>query len=139
MTKILGQAGTSLADVYDIEGSIAGVDQLLSEEVTLEHEMGGVIFSERLIGSIERLTTGALVQNTSWDLTLVTPPGIFRVLGVYVQADVGARSTRAQVSIRDPTSARELPLFIWDSANDLEQSIRIVENGGAVGNDVGFK
>ena len=134
MPKVLAQAGVSLADVYDIEGSIAGVDQLLSSEVVLSHEMGGTVFSERLVGSIERLQTGAVAQNTAFDLTLVTPPaGIFRIVAVYVQADLSARTSFVQVSLRDPTTEREIPIFIWQVTNDLQSSIRIVENGGAAG------
>jgi len=129
MTKVLAQAGISLADIYEVEGSIAGVDQLISEEVHLLHEMGGVIFSERLIGQLARVTTGAIAQNLSSDQTFEAPPDIYRVLGVYVQADVPGRTARAQVSLRDPTTGREIPIFVWDSTNDVETVIRLIEDG----------
>lgn len=138
MAKILAQAGISLADVYDVVGSIAGVSQLLSQEgVGLQHEMGGTLFSERLRGNIERLTTGDLAQNVTWDLTFTIDPGIhlYRVLGVYVQADAPARVTQAQVSLRSAEQGRELPIFIWDSTNDVDTNIRVLENGAAVTSD----
>lgn len=137
--KVLGRAGTSLADIYDIEGSIAGVDQLLSEEVHLEHEMGGAIFSERLVGTIERITTGALTQNTNFNFTAAGPPGTYRVLNVYMQADTAARVLFAQVSLQAAATTvlplREIPIFIWDDVNDVESRIRIIDNGAAVGGD----
>ena len=136
MPKVLAQAGFSLADVYDVQGSIAGVDQLVTEEVHLVHEMGGTIFSERLGGAIIRATTGALNQSTTWDvITTGLPAGIWRVEGVYVQSDTAGRSDRAQVSLRDINAGREFPLFVWDATNDFQSDIRIIENGAAVGND----
>lgn len=134
MPKVLAQAGTSLADVYDIEGSIAGVDQLISEEVHLQHEMGGAIFSERFNGHIQRLATGALVQNTDFDvISTELPDAVGRILGITVVAAPIARTGRAMVAIRDPGPGRELPLFVWDIANDVESQISIVEDGGASG------
>jgi len=136
VAKVLGQAGTSLADVYDVEGSIAGVDQLNSEEVSLTHEMGATIFSERLQGFIFRLTSGATLQNLTFNIVLPINLPIYRVLGVYVQIDTGARLTRVQVALRQTQGGREIPMFIWTTTNDIEQTILIVENGAAVGVDV---
>lgn len=132
MAKVLAQAGVSLADVYEVEGSIAGVDQLNTDEVHLSHEMGATIFSERLIGNLERLTTGALLQNISWDLTVVLEIGLYRVLGAVVLSDSGGRVDRAQVSLRSVVSGREIPIFVWDTAVDNRKNIRIVEEGAAV-------
>jgi len=126
----------SLADVYNVEGSIAGIDRLESGEVSLVHEMGATIFSERLSGFIRRVVTAAELQSQTFDLTMTSlPAGPWRVLGVYVQAGDVGRTTRAQVSLRDPLSGREIPIFIWDVANDFESDIRIVENGSAASND----
>jgi len=136
MAKILSQAGISLADIYDVVGSIAGVEELLSEEISLIHEMGSTVFSERLRGTIQRATTGALAQNVVWNLTIPHPGGIYRILGVYVQADVSSRTQRAQISLRSVEQGREIPLFIWDSTgNDFQSSIQIVEEGAAVSTD----
>ena len=132
MVKILSQSGNSLADVYDVEGSIAGIEQLETRELPIMHEMGATIFSERLSGEIVRLPTGDLAQSTGFDVILTSPPvGIYRVLGVVVLADTAARTLIAQVAVRDITTGREMPFFVWSSVTDSEASIRIVENGGA--------
>jgi len=138
MTKILSQSGTSLADVYDVEGSIAGIDELISREVNLVHEMGGTIFAERVQGNVLPMSTGPLLQNVTFDETLTGPEGVWRVFNVMVIANVAARVDRAQVSLRYPTVGREQPIFIWDTndGRSISANIRIVESGGAVGNQV---
>ena len=134
MVKILSKSGDSLADTYDVEGSVAGIDQLETRELGIIHEMGHTVFSERLSASIRRGTSGAILQSTTWDLTIpdfpVTP---FRVLGVVVVADAG-RVAFAQVSLQDASGDREIPIWIWDTDNDVQSDIRIVENGAAVAN-----
>ena len=99
--------------------------------------MGGTIFSERLNGEMLRLTSGSILQSVNFDITITPPEGIYRILGVYVQGDVGARTSAVQVSLRTVGSGREMPIFVWDdaNANDVESNIRIVENGAAVSND----
>lgn len=135
MVKVLGKAGVSLADAYDVQGSIAGVDELNSEEVSLTHEMGATLFSERLQGFLFRLTSGDILQSVNFQITLEVNIPIYRVVSVYVQADQTTRLDRVQVSMRQTQGEREIPMFIWDSANDVESSILIVENGGATTND----
>lgn len=134
MPKVLAQAGTSLADIYDVEGSIAGVEEIDSREVHLLHEMGALLFSEQLVGRIERTTTGATPQNTTWDLAIPLPAGltgVFRVLGVYVQTDLAGRVNNVQVSLRSVALGREVPVFLWDTTNDVESDVRIVDNDAA--------
>ena len=132
MAKVLSRSGASLADVYDVEGSIAGIEQLETGELPIVHEMGGTVFSERLSANIRRNQAVALLQNVSFDITFVDfAEGISRILGVTVLASVVARVGRCQLSLRDPISGREIPFFIWDSLNNSESLIRIVENGGA--------
>lgn len=134
MVKILSQAGITLADVYNVEGSVAGIEQLETRELTIVHEMGGTIFSERLTGAIRRITTGALTQNTDFNVVITDlPDGIWRVLNVLVIASATTRVSRAQLSIRDALDGREVPMLVWDVANDLESIVEIVENGGATG------
>ncbi len=136
MSKILARTGMSLADLYDIVGSVAGVETLVSREVFLTHEMGGTIQSERMVGELERMTSTALAQSLTWDITLEAPPNIYRVLGVYCQATEAARTANVQVSLRNPATGREIPIFVWDSANDLETNIRIIDNGAAISSDI---
>lgn len=132
MPKILSQAGTSLADVYDVEGSIAGIEELSSREVVLVHEMGATIFSERASGRMLRLSTGAIAQSTSFDLTFADVPDfVTRVLGVVVIAD-SQRVDDAAISIRDPVAGRDMPVWIWTAARDLYESARFEDSGGGV-------
>jgi len=133
MVKILSQSGNSLADMYDVAGSIAGIEQLESRELPIMHEMGGTLFSERFSSTIRRATTGALLQSVTWDLLITDlPPAISRILGVAVFANVAARTTHAQVSVRDPVAGRELPIWAWNTAIDAESNIRMQDNGAAV-------
>lgn len=120
----------SLADVYDVKGSIAGVEQLRPEEVQLVHEMGHTIFSERISAGIRRISTGAIAQNTTWDLVISNlPTGITRILGVQVINNAGGRTRHATVLIGDGT--REIPIYTWDSTNGVEAAGRIVDEGAA--------
>jgi len=133
LAKVLAKAGDSLADVYDVEGSIAGVEDLMSENVNLVHEMGSTIFSERFGTTIRRMATGAVAQNTVFDTVLVDlPAGAFRILGVAVLADVAARLSRVMVALQDPVAGRELPMFVWDSVQNVDLLIRIQDNNNAI-------
>ncbi len=135
MVKVLAQAGTSLADHYDVVGSRAGVDELVSREVSLVHEMGATMASERMSGGMWRSQTGAIAQNITWDIVLTGfPIGISRMLGVVLLSDAAARIEQAMVALRDPLDGREFPLISWEATNDSESIVRIVENGAAVGN-----
>lgn len=129
MPKILSQAGMSLADMYDIRGSSIGIEQLEARDISLVHEMGETLFSERLSSAIRRISTGALAQSTSWDIIIDDlPDGIFRILGVVVLANSSVNTARAQVSLRG--QGRDTPLLIWDDTNDFETAIRIDDGGG---------
>lgn len=132
MVKILSQAGMSLADVYDVVGSVAGVEQLQAGEVSLVHEMGATIFSERFNLFVRRVTTAALLQNTDWDILLTDLPATpWRVLSVAVLSLTLAHTERAQLSVRDANTEREMPMLVWNRVDDTERAIRIVENGAA--------
>jgi len=139
LTKILSRAGVSLADVYDVEGSIAGIEELESREVSLVHELGGTIFSERAGAQILRATTGDILQSVAWDVLV---PGLtavpMRILGVVVTSDNGARVRRAQVSIRNLAAiagGRDFPIFCWADDTDTVVSIRWVNDGAAAGSE----
>lgn len=133
MVKILSQAGDSLADLYDVEGSVAGIDHLETHELPIVHEMGATVFSERLDGTIRRATTGAIAQNIGFDLVLTDlPDGHWRVLGAAIIVDVTGRINNANICLRDADAGREIPLYVWHTTNDVESQIRIVENGAAV-------
>ena len=130
MAKILSQSGVSLADIYDVEGSIAGIDTLDTRSLPIVHEIGASVWSERASGAIRRTSTGALAQNTTWDLQLDNlPASINRILGVFVFTDNAARIQNAQVSVG--SGGREQPLWFWD-VNEQNIELRLQDDGGAV-------
>jgi len=134
MVKILSQSGMSLADVYNVQGSIVGIDQLEPGEIQLVHEMGATIFSERFGTAIRRSATAALLQSTAFDLTLVDFSNtVARLLGVTVfAAGPASRVANATVSVRSVGDEREIPIFNFDAAVDDETTVRMQDNGGAV-------
>jgi len=133
VVKILSRAGVSLADCYNVQGSIAGIERLESDEVTLVHEMGGVIQSERMGLSIRRATTTALAQSTGWNVVLADlPEGVFRIFGVQMYANVIARTAHAALLLRSGDQEREIPLLVFDSAHDTESEIRMEDDGAGV-------
>lgn len=132
MVKILSQAGNSLADVYDAEGSIAGIDDLETRELGIIHEMGATVFSERYNTDIRRAPTGVLLQTITWEVFITGLPSVpTRLLGVAVFADTIARVASAAVFAREPDRGREIPLWVWDGTNSI--SIAFDDEGtGAV-------
>lgn len=131
MVKVLSQAGVSLADTYNVKGSIAGVEELLAREVSLFHEMGGTIFSERFQTGISRMTTGDLTQSTDFNLISNNlPTALNRLLGLAIITDDAARITRASVSVRDSTIALDFPVWVWDGTNLQALNIESAPGGG---------
>jgi len=137
--KVLAKAGDSLADIYDVEGSIAGVDQLISREVNLFHEMGHNIFSERMTAFLVPITSGAVAQSTAFDNAPTTVFEVpIRILGCFVISNQAARLQRVSVFVRDATAGGEqdFPIFSWETAAgaDFERTIRMVLAGAAAAN-----
>lgn len=131
MPKILSQAGTSLADVYDVAGSIAGVDFLDSNDVQLTHEMGGEIHSERLLGHTITVSSGAVASGANWDVDFETIPDCWnRIMGVYVTASVASEVEHCNVNLRPrATLANSFPIWWWDGFADGEGDLRIMQAG----------
>jgi len=135
MPKILSQSGISLADAYDIEGSIAGVDQLVSNDVSLVHEMGSTLFSERYSQAIRRRELTAVNQSTNIEefiTDLPTTPA--HIQAVVVMVDAVSRMSNFAVSLRDPIATREIPIWVWDATN--EDTIRFEDDGSVSGFNV---
>jgi len=131
--KIQAQAGTSLADIYRILGSIVGLEELDVSDVKGVHELGGTIHSERLQSFLISATPGATAQNLAWNTTVGgIPDSVNRLLAISVIADTTARITNAQVSLQDPAIAREIPLWSWDAGNDVENTIQWNNDGAGV-------
>ena len=130
MVKILSQSGNSLADMYDVVGSIAGIEQLQTRELPIVHEMGATLFSERFNAGIRRMTTVALAQNTNFDVVIANlGRGIGRIFHVVCLANQQARALNVMVALRSTSDGREIPIFIWDTNDDVETAIRIDDNG----------
>lgn len=137
MPKILSQAGNSLADIYDVEGSIAGIDTLETRELPILHEMGATVFSERFRTTIRRITTGAIAQNIDFNIELTNlPAAITRLLGLVVFSDNAGRALRCVVSALSSGSVPqplEIPIWLWDAdaANPIS-TMRYNDNGAGV-------
>lgn len=135
MPKILAQAGISLADAYDVEGSIAGTDELLSKEVALVHEMGATMQSERLRSFLVRLTSTAIAQSLDWTVSSgqVTDANQ-RVLGasVFIAAAELSRVDTCMLSIQNGEIDREIPFMTWDRNDDPEIQVRWDDDGVGV-------
>jgi len=126
LTKILSKSGDSLADTYDVVGSIAGIDELESREVNLIHEMGGTIFSERYGGSIRRVSTGNIAQSTPFEATIAGLTSNSKVEAITVLVDTVARTLFANVSLQSLTvGTRGIPIWNWDETN--EDTIRFFD------------
>ncbi len=137
MPKILAQAGISLADVYDVQGSIAGTEELASRDVSLMHEMGGQIFSERLLFFTETIDALAVNQSTEFEVEFAALPDCpNRILNCSVVINNATRVDSVQLSITPPAAdaGSDSPFFVWDTAVDIEQNILISLGGGAAGN-----
>lgn len=131
MVKILSQSGNSLADMYDVVGSVAGIEQLETRELPIVHEMGRTIFSERFSTIIRRQTSGAVAQNTDINIVTADLPSVpSRLLGVAVISDSGARILRLTAACRSSQNLREFPVWVYDGTNFLP--ISLVDNGAAV-------
>jgi len=128
MSRILSQAGISLADMYQVDGSIAGIDELNTRELGIVHEMGATVFSERFRQAIRRRESAATAQSQNIVLTISDlPEGINRVLGVQVWSDQSVRIANCQVSITETPTSQDFPIWIYDIAN--VRACRIQDDG----------
>lgn len=118
MPKVLSKSGDSLADVYDVKGSIAGIDELLSADVNLIHEMGATLFSERLAARIIRVTAGAIAQSVSFASTFTVLENS-RILGAQIIVTDSARLSRVQLSITSPPNIndQDIPIVAWEAGD----------------------
>jgi len=133
LPKVLSQAGVSLADVYDVEGSIAGVDSLDVTEVKAVHSLGPQIHSERLQVFNLVANTGGVLQNTNFETLFdIFPDSINRLLSALVVADTAARTDFCSIAIRDPQDNRDHLIWVWDDNDDISAQARFRVSGGAV-------
>jgi len=132
MSRALGQGGISLADTYDVDGSIVQVDELDAEEgVHLSHEMSTTIWSERAGQVFTQISNGDVLQTVVWDVfSAIGPNVIQRILNIQVISEAD-RIDHCGISLQDPDSEREMPLFVWDSGTDPAVPFRWSRDGGA--------
>lgn len=130
--KILSQAGTSLADIYDVEGSVVGLDALSVEEIQGVHELGGTIHSERLSVFHRNIASDDELQNVAFNTSMSGfPDSINRILGIFVVASVASRVAFVTLSIGDPATGREHIIWAWDETADAEGPVRWDDGSGA--------
>lgn len=117
-SKILSKSGASLADVYDVKGSVAGIEELDSAQVQLTHDMASTIFSERMGSSIVLVSTGALLQSTTFDVEITGLPATpFRVHNIMCNnggTTTVARLAHACVVMVSEPGARDIIIWAWD-------------------------
>jgi len=137
VTKILSQAGKSLSDMYQVEGSIVGIETLETRDLPIVHEMGATVFSERFRTAILRTESAALNQNVTVSLGIAgEPDSITRILGVQCFADDGARIANAVVCVQNPEAGieQDFPIWAFDAGN--VRAVRIQDNGAVVALDL---
>jgi len=136
--KILSQAGVSLADVYDVEGSVVGLENLDVSDIKGVHDLGPQIHSERLQVFNLIADSTAVAQNVTWNIELgAFPDSINRLLSVFVMADTAARTAHCAISIRDPLSLIDHVIWAWQSVVDIEANL--LWAAPTVGTQVGLR
>jgi len=134
--KILSKAGASLADIYDVQGSIAGIEQLETRDLPIVHEMGTTIFSERLSGRVLRLFFDDLLQTVTLGASFSgVPEAISRLAGFQILVDDVARLTRVTASLSEldasGTAVQEVPFFAWNTGTGGSTTVRIIDDGNS--------
>jgi len=131
--RIRSQAGISVSDQYDFEGSSDGIEEFEVRTIQGVHDFGPTLFSERLMGRIDRSVSSALLQNAEVDVDLGAFPSLpSRVYGFQVFVDTASRLTNLNINIAaERGTIREFPVWIWDGSG--EQTVRLIDNGAAVG------
>jgi len=128
MVKILSQTGVSLADVYNVEGSVGAIDQLRTEEVQLVHDMGATIFSERYQATIRRSSAQYPQSDTISQALTDLPRTPTRIHGIDVLTDDASRIAGVFVNVRTSLGvARDFPVWVWDATNNT--AVFLVDDG----------
>lgn len=131
--KVQTRSGSSIADTYDVVGSIAGVEELDQDSVKTVHEMGQVISSERMGVSVLRADSGAVLQTIVFSASIfgaAMPPQIFRLINLQVfTTGAVARILNVAINARNPNAAtiQEVPIWTWDGG--AAETVRMVDAG----------
>jgi len=137
MSKVLADVGKSVADVYDVEGSIAGVENVLTKDVQAIHEMASTIASERMGSQLIRVEAAGVVASADFIAAAIgINVGITRLHSVMVLTDNSTRITRCNVNVRTQPGGmpaqtiQESAIWVWNGSDNF--LIEIVDDGGAV-------
>jgi hypothetical protein len=135
--RIQSRSGTSLADIYDVVGSIFGIEELEARELGVFHELGGTVFSERF-SCVQRVISAlAVPQSTAISVVLTDlPREPTRLMGVTVVtgAGDGAKLDRCNVNVRDPLSGVES--VVWTVDGSTVQAVDIDLGVGVAARDM---
>jgi len=133
MPKILTRAGESLADQYDTQGSNVAVDELVAGDVSLVHDMGQVLLSERMELQFLQISADDVSQDTNFNTTHAAVPDTpTRLLQIAMIANQSARVLRSALYLQDQNTEKEIPIFTWDSGSDSQTSVMWSDDGAAV-------
>jgi len=137
--KILSQAGISLADTYDVEGSIVGVEELETHEVNLVEDMGPRVMGERMKQILLRGVTTAIGAATDFNITILgsaavpSPDCASRILGVtaLIPAANVTEIENWSLVVRDQNLQRECSVVSWDI--DVDSEVKTIWNDDGAG------
>jgi len=133
VVRPLTRSGASLADIYDVVGSRILIDDIVTSELPIMHEMGQTVFSERFSMAVRREESGDIAQTISFNNIFTDlPAGPFRITNVYVFVDTASRITVASLALRSVVNDREVPFWTWDTSDDDQVRARLQDDGGAV-------
>jgi len=141
MPIIQGDAGSTLAANYDVEGSQISISELLAQDVNLVHEMGGQIFSERARILLVKFTSIATAASTPFVLEqggIVDAPN--RLLGFEAFGNNAGRVNNVSLAIRNTSTGREMPVWKWQTAvgEMTEIFVHWSDDGAAAGQTINY-
>lgn len=111
--NVQSQAGVSVGDVYDVRGSQAPIERILTKDVQGTHDMASTVFSERVSGFVRNIVITGVLQSANFDLVIADlPAGVSRIVGVVVNTDNSARLANVAVSVEGGT--RGMPIWVWN-------------------------
>lgn len=114
--------GSSLAKLWDTVGSNSGGPnaEIEADRILLFHEMGSVLSSERFLTRGRDITSGAVAQNTAWDVNITgLSNGPCRLCSIYLAIETpgtAAEIDHATINLRNnDTPSDEIVIFAWDT------------------------
>ncbi len=127
MPRSQAAGGSSLAQIYDTVGTVLQSSaEIRGDEITLNHEMGQLLFAEGFRATVRRIEAVNIAQNSSFNAVLENLPGTpFRLNNFVVFSDdvtAAADLDHCTLSLRDLEQTREVPVFQWETADGIAVS-----------------